>query len=349
MSNRFSSIGKDGVGDSLPSITLITYLVLNSHRHTSKLSMYMKSLASNFHVFNPKSVIWNFSHKVSLILALTFCLLSCANREKKPTDLVTFPLKGEVVEIDTARNKIVVAHEEIPNYMMAMTMPFKVKDRTLLRLVQVGDSINGTLAVSRTESWLEALTIVGKGEAPDPNLVAGAITARMFKTGDSLPHDALFNQEGRPIRFKDFMGKAVAVTFIYTRCPLPDYCIRMSNHFAKLQKLLAQDQSMNGKWHLITISFDPKFDSPNTMKEYGKTYGADFSSWEFATDPDTSGRAIMKLADGLGLTYENDEGGLIAHNLRTVLLDKHGKIVKVINGNEWTAEEVAEELRTIVN
>jgi len=278
------------------------------------------------------------------LFTFTFCLLSCSKQEQKPTDLVTFPLKGEVVEIDTAKNRVIVAHEEIPNYMMAMTMPFKVKNPALLRGLQVGDSISGTLAVSRTESWLETITIIGKGEAPDQKFVEGAILARMFKTGDALPNDALINQEGKKIRFSDFKGKAVAITFIYTRCPLPDYCIRMSNHFAKLQKLLAKDQSLNGKWHLITISFDPKFDSPKVMKEYGTSYNADYVTWDFATDPDTSGKTIMKLADGLGLTYENDEGGLIAHNLRTVLLNREGKIVRVISGNEWNPEEIVAEL-----
>ncbi len=296
---------------------------------------------------NLSSSITHFNSLITVffLFTFTFFLPSCSKQEQKPTDLVTFPLKGEVVEIDTAKNKIVVAHEEIPNYMMAMTMPFKVKDRGLLRGVQVGDSINGTLAVSRTESWLAAITVAGKGEAPDPNLVAGAITARMFKPGDTLPDDALLNQDAKQVRFKDFRGKAVAVTFIYTRCPLPDYCILMSNQFARLQRSLAQNKSIAGKWHLVTISFDPKFDTPKVMKEYGKSYNADFSTWDFLTDPDTTGRAIMKLADGLGLTYENDEGGLIAHNLRTIVLDQNGKIVNVINGNEWTAEEVRGEMK----
>lgn len=281
------------------------------------------------------------------ILHFAFCIVSCSKQEQKQTDLVTFSLKGEVVEIDTAKNRVMVAHEEIPNYMMAMTMPFKVKNPALLKGLQVGDSINGTLAVSRTESWLETITVVGKGEAPDPQLVAGAIIARMFKTGDELPNDVYLNQDGKKIRFSDFKGKAVAVTFIYTRCPLPDYCIRMSNHFAKLQKLLSKEKSLDGKWHLITISFDPKFDSPKVLKEYGKSYNADFATWDFITVPDTTGKALMKLADGLGLTYENDEGGLIAHNLRTVLLDTEGEIVAVIQGNEWSPEEVFEKIKQL--
>jgi protein SCO1/2 len=277
-----------------------------------------------------------------------FFLASCSRQEQKPTDLVTFSLRGEVVEIDTARNRLMIAHEEIPNYMMAMTMPFKVKNRELLKYVQIGDTIQGTLAVSRTESWLEAFTVVGKGEAPDPQLVAGAITARMLKAGDELPNDFYLSQEGKRLRFNDFKGKVVAMTFIYTRCPLPDYCILMSNNFGKLQRLLAKESSLNGKWHLITISFDAKFDTPKVLKDYGKNYNADFSTWDFITDPDTTGKTIMKLADGLGLTYENDEGGLIAHNLRTVLLDPDGKIVKVIQGNEWSPEEILQIIKQTV-
>lgn len=268
-------------------------------------------------------------------------LISCSRNEQKQTDLVTFPLKGEIVEIDTTKSRLMVAHEEIPDYMMAMTMPFKIKNPDLFHDLEVGDTITATLAVSRTESWLETITVVGKGEPPDPKLIEGAILARILKTGDRLPDYALQNQDNKTVKFSDFLGKAVAVTFIYSRCPLPDFCILMSNQFVKLQKLLARDQSLNGKWHLITISFDPKFDSPKVMKSYGKSYNADFATWDFLTDPDTTGKNIMKLADGLGLSYENDEGGLIAHNLRTVVLDKNGKLAANFTGNEWTVEEVA--------
>jgi protein SCO1/2 len=285
-----------------------------------------------------------------LFFMLPFALFfsSCAKQEPKPTDLVTFALKGEVVEIDSVKGRLTVAHEEIPNYMAAMTMPFKIKNRALFNTVQIGDTIHGTLAVSRTESWLETFTVVGKGEPPDPQLVAGAITARLLKPGDHLPNDVYVKQDGKKTRFSDYRGKAVALTFIYSRCPLPDYCILMSNNFRKLQKILASESALSGKWHLITISIDPKFDTPQVLRDYGKSYNADFATWDFLTDPDTSGRTIVKLADGLGLTYEDDEGGLIAHNLRTVVLDGEGTITKVFHGNEWKPEDVASELRTAI-
>jgi protein SCO1/2 len=227
---------------------------------------------------------------------------------------------------------------------MAMTMPFKVKRKELLASLEVGDTIRAVLAVSRTESWLEAITVAGKGEPPDAKLAEGTLLARIFRTGEPLPDDPLINQDRQTIRFSDFRGKAVALTFIYTRCPLPDFCIRMSNHFAKLQQLLMRGKPFDGRWHLITISFDPKFDSPKVLKEYGKSYGADFASWDFAAADE---RTVNSLADGFGLTLA-DDGGLISHNLRTALLDREGRLVRVINGNEWTPEEVFAEMKGLI-
>ncbi len=273
-------------------------------------------------------------------------LLAAGCAKNKETNLVTFPLRGEVVRIDTAKLTITVAHQAIPNYMNAMTMPFKVRERGLLLPLAVGDSIQATLAISRTESWLEQIAVVGKGELPPPLTPDQIITAKIYRTGEFFPDEALLNQDGKTLRLSSFRGRVLALTFIYTRCPLPDFCIRMSNQFARIQKSLKGDGSLNGKWHLVTVSFDPKFDRPMVLRRYAAEYGADFSSWDFVTDPDTSGPVIRRLADGLGLEYSEDEG-LIDHNLRTVLIDPEGKLVKVITGNEWKPEEVAAEIKRL--
>lgn len=278
------------------------------------------------------------------VFLFCFLLLSCGKKDEQTVDLVTFDIRGEVVAIDTTKMRLTLDHEEIPNYMMAMTMPFKIKNRTLFEGLEIGDTVQGVLAVSRTESWLEVLTVAGKGTPPDRQFVEGSLLAKVFKPGDGFPDDPMTNQDGKGIRISDFRGKAVAITFIYTRCPLPDFCILMSNHFGKLQKLLSENRTLQGKWHLVTISFDPQFDTPKVLKDYGKNYGADFSTWDFVT---SDMKAIFKIADGLGLTLAEDEG-LIAHNLRTVVLDTEGKIVTVFNGNEWTPEDVAAEVRKSV-
>lgn len=269
-------------------------------------------------------------------------MLAACSREEKRADLVTFDLRGRVVSIDYARHRIVIDHEEIPNYMMAMTMPFKVKDTTLLYRAEPGDSIQGTLAVSRSESWLETLAVIGQG-APPPEVTAEDIMfRRVYKTGDVLPDFSFVNQQGKRIRFSDYRGKVVAITFIYSRCPLPDFCIRMSNYFAQIQKALSRDRSLEGRWHLITISFDPKFDTPAVLQEYGRSYNADFRTWDFATD---SIKTIQKIADGLGLVQQDDEGSLISHNLRTAVLDAEGRLVDLLIGNEWKPKELEEIIR----
>jgi protein SCO1/2 len=285
------------------------------------------------------------SRTLPLLCLLTFLAAGCT--KNKETNLVTFPLRGEVIRIDTAKLTLTVAHQAIPNYMNAMTMPFKVRDRDLLRPLAPGDSIQATLAVSRTESWLEQIAVVGKGETVPTLSADQIITARVFRTGEVFPDESLLNQDGKTVRLSSFRGTVLALTFIYTRCPLPDFCIRMSNQFARIQKSLKGDGRLNGRWHLMSVSFDPKFDRPAVLKRYAAEYGADFSSWDFVTDPDTAGPVIRRLADGLGLEYSQDEG-LIDHNLRTVLIDPEGRLVKVITGNEWKPEEVAAEIRRLV-
>ncbi len=314
-------------------------LILRVHTSTS-------ILITKMHEFNRDQTMKTFL-SIFIWLAASSFLASCTEKEEKKTDLVTFPLRGEVVSIDTARQRIMIAHEEIPNYMMAMTMPFKVKDPALLTAIEPGDSVQATLAVSRTESWLENLGVIGRGETLSILSPGDIEKKHLLEVGDVFPDEILINQDERQIRFSDFKGRVLAVTFIYTRCPIPDFCIRMSSHFAHLQNTLTKDRSLDGKWHLLTISFDPRFDSPQVLRNYGKSYGADFAFWDFATDPDTSGQTILRLAEGLGLTFGED-GQFIAHNLRTVLIGKEGKLVSVIKGNDWRPEELAAEIHELV-
>ncbi len=271
-------------------------------------------------------------------ILLGLLALSCSRKDSS-TEVVTFPLRGEVMAIDTAHLRIVIAHEEIPDYMPAMVMPFKVKDAGLLRRVSVGDSVGATLAVSRTESWLETLAVLRPGEALTALPADQVKLARVLREGEEVPDAAFLNQDGATVRISDFRGKSVALTFIYTRCPLPDYCIRMSQQFADIQRILQGNGSLEGTWHLLSISFDPAFDRPGVLKSYGRNYGANFKEWDFLTDPDPSGATLIRFAEPFGLTYEPAEG-LFEHNLRTAILDKQGRLVRLINGNDWKAAEV---------
>ena len=275
---------------------------------------------------------------LALALFISCVFFSCA-REKQPVDLVTFPLRGKVVGIDSTAHRVTVSHEAIPDYMPAMTMPFKIKDLSLLNRIAVGDSIGATLAVSRTESWLETIQVLRRGENVNAMTPEEIEFKHLYRDGETIPDLKLVNQDGNPLQVSTFRGKTLVLTFIYTRCPLPDFCIRMSQQFADLQRILKSDQALNGRWHLLSISFDPSFDRPAVLRQYGMNYGADFSVWDFATDPDTAGNALGKFVDGFGLTYAPSEG-LIDHNLRTAVINPEGKLVKVFRGNDWKVEDL---------
>jgi len=282
---------------------------------------------------------------LSFIL-VALILGSCGNNREDPADRKNFPLRGMVVEVDTVKHRITIAHQEIPDYMMEMAMPFKVHDRNLLRDVLTGDSVAATLSVSQVESWLSTLTVIGTGEAP--GMPADPMLGQMLRPGDDLPDLVFVNQDGQRVRLTMFTGEVVALTFIYTRCPLPDFCIRMSDYFSKIQRSLLRKGKQSG-WHLLTISFDPVFDRPSVLRGYGETYGADFSRWTFLTDPDTAGGTVLRLADGFGLGYQDDEDNLIAHNLRTALFDREGKLVEIIRDNDWSPEEVAGRMESLLD
>jgi len=278
----------------------------------------------------------------AVLISLLF--LACAT-DKKPVDIVTFKVRGEVVSIDPKAKRVTISHEEIPNYMMAMTMPFKVKDSTLLGHVAIGDSVQGTLAVSRSESWLETLFVIGRGEPKKEMLAEDIRIAHLFQKGAPLPDLEFLNQDKKKIRLGQFKGKVLALTFIYSRCPLPDFCIRMSDYFARIQRELKKDASLNGKWHLFSISFDAKFDSPDVLKKYGKNYGADFTVWDFLTAGEAT---IERFTDGFDMVIQSEQGGIFNHNLRTAILDKDGNLMETIISNEWRPEEVAEKMKKLM-
>jgi len=277
--------------------------------------------------------------------AFLLLLGSCKEKNKSEVDLVTFKIKGEVVSVDMRAKRVTISHEEIPNYMMAMTMPFKVKDSTLLVGISKGDSVQGILAVSRSESWLETLNVIGRGEPKKEMLAEDIRIAHLFQKGSPLPELEFRNQDNKRVRLSNFKGKVLALTFIYTRCPLPDFCIRMSDYFARIQRALKQDASLNGKWHLFSVSFDTKHDTPDVLKSYGKNYSADFGVWDFLTGSEAT---IERMTDGFDMVVQSAEGGIFNHNLRTALIDKKGNLVDIIISNEWKPEEVVAKMKQLI-
>ncbi len=282
-------------------------------------------------------------HVFWLILLAALAAPAC-RREAAPAAGNRYPLKGKVVAVDVPGRTVTVAHEDVPGLMPGMTMDFVVleKDAALLRAVSPGDAITATLAISDSRYWLEDLVVVKKG-TPDPNATPGA-RAHEAKPGDAMPDVALVDQDGRPVRLTDFRGKALALTFVYTRCPLPDYCPLMMRNFAAAQATLANDPALAARTHLLTISFDTKHDTPDVLRAFGKPFqrtARPFPRWTLATGNE---EAIRALGGALGLDYV-PESRSFTHNLRTAVLDPQGRLRRLFPGNDWKPEDLVAELK----
>jgi protein SCO1/2 len=255
-----------------------------------------------------------------------------------------YPLKGKVVSVDKDRRQVTIAHDEIPGYMAAMTMPFNLKEDWPLGVLVSGQQVTASLVVQGDRSWLEELTITQKNSDSSTAPTAPAEP----EPGAEVPDFTLRNQDGRRINLHEYRGHALLITFIYTRCPLPEYCPLMSSNFQKIHAAIRTDPELAGKVRLITVSFDPEYDTADVLRQYGRGYIGEptrgtFDNWEFASGSLEEVKAITQY---FGLSYWQ-ETGQIVHSLRTALIGPDGKLVQLYRGNEWKPAEVLSRLKKL--
>ncbi len=269
--------------------------------------------------------------------AITAMAIQRQSRKTEPRgDTQRFQVRGEVRSLDVEAKSIRIKHEEIPNYMAAMTMPFEVRDASLLRGLKAGDEIGFELVVTKEDSWIASIHRLSEASAEAVSDISqlAAKEIQRVQVGETVSDFAITDQNGRAVRLKDFRGKAVLLTFIYTRCPLPNFCPLMSKNFASLQERL--EKEFPGKFQLLSVSIDPQFDRPDVLKQYAARYTKDDSTWTYGTGTPEQSDAIGAL---FGLVQER-AGGLINHDLRTALIGPDGKLVHVWKSNVWTPYEV---------
>lgn len=287
---------------------------------------------------------------LSFLLSILF-LSGCDKPAQKASgDVKRFPLKGKVISVDRAKKKAKVDHEEIPNYMPAMEMDFPIHEDWVWDDLTPGSEIRAELVVDNTADepyWLEKIGIIaaprdGQPAPPPPD-------DRFVQIGKEVPDFALTNQDGKRISMKDFRGHPLALTFIYSECPLPDYCIKMSTLFADAAKRIKDDAEAKQIYRLLSISFDPARDTPQKLRSYGMGYFGkgvepDFNVWQLAVGTEQEVRAV---ADFFGLRYQVDENDKTQfnHSLRTAIISPEGKVTKILPGNEWTVNDLIREMK----
>ena len=265
--------------------------------------------------------------------------VSCRPRQAEKEQ--RFELKGKVVNVDKRGAAVTISHESIPGYMEAMIMPFKLKDERGLNDLADGDRVQATLVVAGTRSWLEDLVVAR--ETIDQSNLSNPQRWTEPKPGDEVPNFTLVDQSGKRISFHQYRGRLVVLTFIYTRCPLPDYCPLMTDNFAEIEKALKSDPELYAKTHLLSISVDPEYDTAKVLREYAAAHRADAGHWDFAGGTKDE---VKQVATYFGMQYWR-EGDQVVHSLRTAIVGADGKLVKLCRGNEWKPEEIATELHNL--
>ena len=257
-----------------------------------------------------------------------------------------YPFTGRVISIDSQSQSALIDGDNIPGFMDPMAMSYKIKPADALRLLAPGDSISAEVVVIEPKTkdedavpdyWLENVKVTKHAKSPP---AAAANSMHMPAPGEDVPDFSFTNQDGKNVSLKQYRGKVLLVTFIYTRCPFPDFCPRMSSNFAEIYKQLPTNPSLAGT-HLLSISFDPDHDTPKVLRRYGFSVAhtneaALFRQWEFTVPHNAD---LPRIADFFALTVK-PEGGLITHNLSTAVIGPDGKIVKWYHGGDWQVSDL---------
>jgi protein SCO1/2 len=261
---------------------------------------------------------------------------------------------GKVTGVDTAEGKVSVAHEDVMEadgktlFMKGMDMPFSVHDDEAFAQLAVGDQISGTLVVDRDAFWLEGLAI--SKVVATPGTPADDSRAGIPEPGTPMVNALLVNQDGKKVPLDSYRGKVLVLTFLYTRCPLPEYCSLMASNFVAIDKELQKNQDHFDRTHLACVTIDPEGDTPPVLRAYGEPLvrrgdKAEFDHWEFLTGPKEE---IRKAGTFFGLDYF-PENGQITHSLRTAIITPDGKVFKVYKGNAWRPDQLEADLNRLLD
>lgn len=278
--------------------------------------------------------------------ALALIAIGCRGTANSPAGKPApqaYPVRGVVVSIDPASGELTLKHEAIPGLMEAMTMSYRLEDTSALSELHPGDVITATILADHDDAGptnlrLKDIVIIAQAR-PD---YKPAAQYHVPTAGDIVPNFALLNQSDRKIDLKQFRGKVVVMTFIYTRCPLSDYCPRMSHNFAAIDKALEANPALYSQTHLLSVSFDPTYDTPKVLKSYGEAYTGryvkeTFQHWEFAAPAVVE---LPKLEQYFDVGVTPGQNGTLQHSLSTVVIGKDGKVVAFWPTNDWKVEDV---------
>ena len=275
------------------------------------------------------------------ILLLALLTGACS----RPAPTKTYQLTGQILGILPDAREMLVKHDDIKGFMPAMTMPYKVKDPSLLEGKVAGDLITATLEVNDSSGVLTAITKTGHADIEPTPATQTLSPIKVLTEGDTIPEEILFDQDGKARPFSSFRGRTVALTFIYTTCPMPDFCPLMDRNFATVQVALKRSPELSHV-RLASVTIDPVRDTPAILKDHAAKLKADPALWSFLTG-DEANLSHFAAQFGLAIVRNDKDANDISHTLRTVVIDADGKIVKTFSGNSWTPAELLASIKAV--
>jgi protein SCO1/2 len=281
------------------------------------------------------------NRRVFALAAVLLAAASCSSPKR-------YEMRGQILAVNRDKMEILVKHEEIVGLMAAMTMPWKVRTAGMLDNLGPGDLITSEIEVGNDQAVVTRITKLGTAKPDMPAPAAPAKSGvKHLVPGDAIPNQVLIDQDGRRRDLKDIRGdRAMALTFIYTKCPIPTFCPMMDRQFAEAQALIKQ-AGLADKARLLSVSFDPKNDTPAVLKHHALKLGFDPKIWTFVTG---DREEIDRFATSFGVTLVRGEAPNpeeIGHTLRTALIGRDGRVDKIYGGGDWTASQLVADLEKL--
>ena len=283
--------------------------------------------------------------KFALLIGLAIALSGCGRSSNRDETGDHYDVRGVVRGFSPDRSTIDIQHENIPGFMPSMTMPFVARDPKEIANLKTGHAISFRMTVAQKDFWIDDVKKVRREDVdvsePKRTPSISAEGGARLKEGDEMPVFSLTNQNGERISLDTFRGHPFVLTFVFTRCPLPNFCPRMANNFEELQAAIKTGRGTLATTRLLSITLDPAFDTPEVLKSYAGYHHADPQTWSFATGDEKEVESFTRAFS----VYRQAEGGTISHGLATALIDKNGKIAKLWRGNAWKPDDVIQEIK----
>jgi protein SCO1/2 len=249
---------------------------------------------------------------------------------------------GLVLRVDRPGSLVTISHDAFPGFMDAMAMPFDLKGHARTATLTPGDRVKFRLSLKKGRSWVDRVEVVSAAPV-DAGLQQTPATPVLVPVGSPMPDFELTDQSGAPVALSALKGKVVAVTFIYSRCPLPDYCPRMVENFRAIRQRFTT--RMDRDLVLLTISFDPKYDTPQILTRYAASQRAGGPGWHFLTGEPKN---IERVCNAFGIQYWAEEG-LITHSLQTAVIDRDGRLAATVEGKEFTPQQLGDLVGSVLD